>query len=241
MSANYDETVFADPHRFDVTRSPNPHVSFGGGGRTLLPRRAPRTARNPRAARRAHLVDRIYRTRGSPRPSSFELGQRPQTPTRHDCRRPLDRSAPEPIPKRSRTSVGDATGRPESAAQSASAFDQRRVGEIGKGPRAVTDADADAAAALERGAASCSTEVGSVDPVGDDQPLDVEVSGQLAEVEIEGFDARLGPDQRRLPHKKILHSTGWSRSPAARARRSCASSRGRTRRPSAPGLPRGSA
>jgi cholest-4-en-3-one 26-monooxygenase len=32
MSANYDETVFADPHRFDVTRSPNPHVSFGGGG-----------------------------------------------------------------------------------------------------------------------------------------------------------------------------------------------------------------
>ena len=32
LSANYDETVFADPQRFDVTRSPNPHVSFGGGG-----------------------------------------------------------------------------------------------------------------------------------------------------------------------------------------------------------------
>jgi cholest-4-en-3-one 26-monooxygenase len=32
LSANYDETVFADPYRFDVTRSPNPHVSFGGGG-----------------------------------------------------------------------------------------------------------------------------------------------------------------------------------------------------------------
>jgi cholest-4-en-3-one 26-monooxygenase len=31
-SANYDETVFADPHRFDITRSPNPHVAFGGGG-----------------------------------------------------------------------------------------------------------------------------------------------------------------------------------------------------------------
>ncbi len=31
-SANYDETVFADPHQFDITRSPNPHVSFGGGG-----------------------------------------------------------------------------------------------------------------------------------------------------------------------------------------------------------------
>ena len=31
-SANRDEQVFDDPFRFDVTRSPNPHVSFGGGG-----------------------------------------------------------------------------------------------------------------------------------------------------------------------------------------------------------------
>jgi cholest-4-en-3-one 26-monooxygenase len=32
MSANRDETVFDDPYTFDVTRSPNPHVAFGGGG-----------------------------------------------------------------------------------------------------------------------------------------------------------------------------------------------------------------
>ncbi|MHB8468107.1 MAG: cytochrome P450 [Acidimicrobiales bacterium] len=32
IAANRDETVFPDPYRFDVHRSPNPHVAFGGGG-----------------------------------------------------------------------------------------------------------------------------------------------------------------------------------------------------------------
>jgi cholest-4-en-3-one 26-monooxygenase len=31
-AANRDEDVFPDPHSFDVTRSPNEHIAFGGRG-----------------------------------------------------------------------------------------------------------------------------------------------------------------------------------------------------------------
>jgi cytochrome P450 len=31
-SGNRDEAAFVDPFQFDITRQPNPHVSFGGGG-----------------------------------------------------------------------------------------------------------------------------------------------------------------------------------------------------------------
>lgn len=31
-SGNRDEDIFTDPFRFDIGRSPNPHVTFGGGG-----------------------------------------------------------------------------------------------------------------------------------------------------------------------------------------------------------------
>jgi cholest-4-en-3-one 26-monooxygenase len=32
IAANYDDNVFRDPMRFDIERSPNEHVAFGGGG-----------------------------------------------------------------------------------------------------------------------------------------------------------------------------------------------------------------
>ena len=32
LSANFDEDVFEDSQRFDVTRRPNPHTTFGRGG-----------------------------------------------------------------------------------------------------------------------------------------------------------------------------------------------------------------
>ena len=32
VSANFDEEVFDEPLRFDVDRTPNPHLTFGGGG-----------------------------------------------------------------------------------------------------------------------------------------------------------------------------------------------------------------
>ena len=31
-SANFDEEVFENPHKFDILRDPNPHVGFGGTG-----------------------------------------------------------------------------------------------------------------------------------------------------------------------------------------------------------------
>jgi cytochrome P450 len=32
LSANFDEDVFEEPHRFDIGRRPNPHTAFGRGG-----------------------------------------------------------------------------------------------------------------------------------------------------------------------------------------------------------------
>jgi cytochrome P450 len=76
VSANRDEEVFAEPDRFDITRSPNPHVGFGGPGPHLC--LGAQLARRELSAMFRELFTRVPGIRASGEPeyllSSFDNG-----------------------------------------------------------------------------------------------------------------------------------------------------------------------
>ena len=79
-SANFDEDVFVHPERFDITRSPNPHVGFGGPGPHLC--LGANLARMELKIMFRELFDRLpgLRAIGEPEPlrSSFDNGVKSQ-------------------------------------------------------------------------------------------------------------------------------------------------------------------
>ena len=62
-SANYDEDVFGDPYGFDITRKPNPHVTFGTGRHKCL------------GASLAQLEVRVFFEEFLDRVKRFDLGE----------------------------------------------------------------------------------------------------------------------------------------------------------------------
>jgi cytochrome P450 len=79
-AANHDPEVFTDPDAFDITRSPNPHVGFGGPGPHLC--LGANLARMELRIMFRELFDRLpgLRTIGEPVPllSSFDNGVKSQ-------------------------------------------------------------------------------------------------------------------------------------------------------------------
>ncbi|QKW22611.1 cytochrome P450 [Kitasatospora sp. NA04385] len=65
-SANRDEAVFRDPDAFDITRSPNPHLGFGGGGPHFCP--GARLARRQVRALLRELFARLPEARSTAAP-----------------------------------------------------------------------------------------------------------------------------------------------------------------------------
>jgi cytochrome P450 len=62
-SANYDEDVFKDPFTFDISRDPNPHVSFGTGRHVCL------------GASLARLEVRVFLEEFMKQVKDFEVGE----------------------------------------------------------------------------------------------------------------------------------------------------------------------
>ena len=81
--------------------------------------------------------------------------------------------------------------------------DELRVRVLRIRGRVVADSDPDPAAALERGPREGFDAVGLRDSVRHEDPFDVETGRELAKVQFERFDARLGADARRPPQEDL--------------------------------------
>ncbi len=89
ISANRDEDVFDDPFRFDVTRSPNPHIAFGWGPHLCL------------GAALARLEVRTILTELLTRVTDLRLADPDQVPVySHFVVRPWHALAPGDVPAR---------------------------------------------------------------------------------------------------------------------------------------------
>jgi hypothetical protein len=82
ISGNRDEDVFDDPFRFDIERSPNNHIAFGGWRPALLPGCAAGPHGDPRAVRGAGQAGGARRGPRPARPPAQQLHRRHQAPTR---------------------------------------------------------------------------------------------------------------------------------------------------------------
>ena len=95
-AANRDPDVFADPHRLDLQRDPNPHVAFGVGPHFCL---GAHLARLEMSAMLRHLLDAVARPDGDRRadPRRLELHQRGGPPAGANMRPMAKREKPQQI------------------------------------------------------------------------------------------------------------------------------------------------
>ena len=82
ISADFDETQFPDPYRFDIGRTPNDHVAFGRLEPAPLPGRAAGPPGAEGAVRGAAAPAGRRPARGPGRALALQLHQRHQAPTR---------------------------------------------------------------------------------------------------------------------------------------------------------------
>jgi cytochrome P450 family 142 subfamily A polypeptide 1 len=94
-SANYDESQFPDPYRFDITRSPNDHVAFGSGPHFCLGATLARVEVSVMVARLLARLPDLHRPDDEPLPTF--LGAITHLPVRFTPTAPLRDGGGTPV------------------------------------------------------------------------------------------------------------------------------------------------